>query len=223
MPAVGGGVRRDVSVYRRGSGTLCFRTLRAPARPLCSCAPPHCSRTRYNQGSNAGHESKEVQVPPPPMQHERTSTASEHDTYTVDKQSRATSPDSTEFEITYLSDLPLEKEKASPMKSRPFSPGEDKTTTTYTDSSCSPDTNYTLSEGEMPICSNSKRKYSHDRDGRNGRQMNGTLAEPAEKPCEKIESALQAVTDEIARCNTLLKAHRPTPASQVIILNTNVF
>ncbi|CAG9796858.1 unnamed protein product [Diatraea saccharalis] len=68
-------------------------------------------------------------------------------------KSRATSPDNTDAEMSSLTDLPSEKESNSKSKSArtPLSPGEQKTTTTYTDSYTQPAIDYgSLSEGELP-------------------------------------------------------------------------
>lgn len=45
--------RRDVSVYRRGSGTLCYRALPADYDPTCRCpgqVDGHCLPLPINKG-----------------------------------------------------------------------------------------------------------------------------------------------------------------------------
>ncbi|CAH1639404.1 unnamed protein product [Spodoptera littoralis] len=142
----------------------------------------------------------------------RVSIFSEQQTYTVpNKTKRSASYDNTELEMSYLSDLPLEKDVTgkSPDKGRALSPGEDKTTTTttYTESYCSPTTNYySLSEGEVPT--STKRKVSYDNSYKD-RRDDTTGAPRSEQSAAKMEAALRAIQDELARCKSLLQAQRP--------------
>ncbi|KAF9420227.1 hypothetical protein HW555_003448 [Spodoptera exigua] len=157
------------------------------------------------QASQAAHG---VQVERGLTTHQ-VSISSEQGTYTVhNKEARSVSYENTDYELSNISDLPLEKDGKSPGKARALSPGEDKTTTTtYSESYCSPTTNYSLSEGEVPTTSKRKVSYETSREKRDDdavRQSGDSTA--------KMEAALRAITEELAHCKALLQA-RPQPQS----------
>ncbi|KAJ8736687.1 hypothetical protein PYW08_007343 [Mythimna loreyi] len=198
----------DVSVYRRRSGTYCYRRgLQSQDTFACSCDNQQdgaCSHKPRNKGTQA----VDKPVNASGRERRRAVSLSDRATYTLDSKPTATSPNNTDLEMSYLSDLPMEKEKKSPMKSRPLSPGEDKTSTfTSTSYGTSPATDYSLSEGEMPA-SNFKRRYSIPDE--EWIFVNQTLAHKEETPpVQQMEAALQAITNELQRCKFLLHRHRP--------------
>ncbi|CAH0405573.1 unnamed protein product [Chilo suppressalis] len=114
------------------------------------------------------------------------------------QKSRGTSPDNTDAEISSLTDLPSEKEGKSPRT--PLSPGEDKATTTYTDSCTEPANDYTsLSEGELP-CPIQNKKISVGET-----KVNFAKIDPVS---QRMEEALNAVGMELSRCREMLRSQR---------------
>ncbi|CAH0592120.1 unnamed protein product [Chrysodeixis includens] len=166
--------------------------------------PPHALTF---QEANLQEQNRATQVELQENLPRQKTPTSDRETYTVEtrKESRATSPDNTEYEISHMSDLPSERDAKSP-RNRRLSPGEDKMTTTYTDSYTSPATNYSLSEGEMPA--SSTRRLSL-----NGRGEQTPIIRDGAPPTQKMEEALEAITEELARCKNLMLSQRPTDAT----------
>ncbi|KAJ8735225.1 hypothetical protein PYW07_006845 [Mythimna separata] len=217
----------DVSLYRRRSGTYCFRRgMQAQGTLICRCASQHDGNGSQKPRSK-GTQVADNQENMTPRERRRAVSMSDRATYTLDSKPAGTSPDNTDLEMSYLSDLPMEKEKKSPLKSRPLSPGEDKaTTSTSTSQGTSPLTDYSLSEGEMPAPATNyslsegempapatKRRLSEP--NRSGVFVNNILAHKEETPpMQQMEAALQAITTELQRCKTLLHRHRPDPLAR---------
>ncbi|KAJ0182815.1 hypothetical protein K1T71_002184 [Dendrolimus kikuchii] len=124
-------------------------------------------------------------------------------TYTVQGMAQVTDHD-TDCEISSMSDLPSENEK-TPRKI--YSPGENKLTTTYSDSYTSPydmSEYRSLSEGELP--GYGRAALSKLSQGEKPTTSNQKSQETSSSL--KMEETLQAITEELARCKQLLLSQR---------------
>ncbi|XP_068626860.1 uncharacterized protein [Battus philenor] len=116
---------------------------------------------------------------------------------------RAGSPQDTDGEISGLTDLPDERE-ASPRSI--LSPGEEKPTSTYTETYTSTADYITLSEGELPVAVSGKAPMSPGE--RSWKNSTGEIT-PPRATSQKMEEALKAISEELARCRYLLQHQRP--------------
>ncbi|XP_072937424.1 uncharacterized protein [Epargyreus clarus] len=132
----------------------------------------------------------------------RSSSPSQSRTYLIplkEKDKPLVSPDSTEYEMSSFSDLPLEKDESSDRKYR--SPGEARPTTAS--ESRADTTDYgSLSEGELPCTRESTILSAGETrvPNRTGKSHSLPLS-----TSQQMAEALSAVQQELARCTTLLK------------------
>ncbi|XP_073958067.1 uncharacterized protein isoform X2 [Choristoneura fumiferana] len=122
-------------------------------------------------------------------------------------KSRATTPENTENEISVMTDLPTERDDTTPRDV--LSPGEHKATTTS--ESYTPVQDQMLSEGEVPNGTNyPKRNVSMSTGEYPGAKLPGDINPyNQESSAQKMEAALQAISQELARCRSLLHSQRP--------------
>ncbi|KAL0851606.1 hypothetical protein ABMA28_007385 [Loxostege sticticalis] len=118
---------------------------------------------------------------------------------------RAPTPDNTDHEISSLTDLPSEKDGKSPRDA--LSPGEEKATTTYTESyTPHTTTDYsTLSEGELPGAGG-VRKDQRLSEGET--KVDSKDKEAGGRQSARMEAALASITQELSLCRDLLRAQR---------------
>ncbi|KAL0901986.1 hypothetical protein ABMA27_007122 [Loxostege sticticalis] len=118
---------------------------------------------------------------------------------------RAPTPDNTDHEISSLTDLPSEKDGKSPRDA--LSPGEEKATTTYTESyTPHTTTDYsTLSEGELPGAGG-VRKDQRLSEGET--KVDSKDKEAVGRQSARMEAALASITQELSLCRDLLRAQR---------------
>ncbi|XP_026319750.1 uncharacterized protein LOC113230166 isoform X3 [Hyposmocoma kahamanoa] len=195
--------RRELAVFRSCSGTLRFRTVDTDAVKVrrCGCAaaqPDASSVAEPAAGEGEQGDSRR-----------RSSDQGSHveDTYTVEteRRSQATSPDNTDKEISHLTDLPSEAGPCVPSytSKRRCSLGEDKQTTTYTDSYSTPTSDFgTLSEGELPQRFRSRK----DKQVRHAsvEVKPDFIQHPTQTPTSKMEQTLAAISEELVKCRQLL-------------------
>ncbi|XP_063394764.1 uncharacterized protein LOC134679803 isoform X3 [Cydia fagiglandana] len=139
-------------------------------------------------------------------------------TYTIDNKSpdsRANSPANTEHEISVMTDLPSENDGLS---SR-LSPGEHRAVSTSTSTETTPRQGYTLSEGEVPVdqehrtsksLGEVRRKDYAKEDSSFGEQRSST---------QKMEAMLQVISQELARCRSLLQTQRPQEQKKAVTVD----
>ncbi|XP_059058352.1 DNA ligase 1-like [Achroia grisella] len=110
--------------------------------------------------------------------------------------------DNTDCEISSLTDLPDEGDADVASYREPLSPGEHKATTTECTDHTTTTTDYgSLSEGELPA---PVRKRS--------KELRATAETKLIQPVsvtQKVEEALQAIGEELARCRELLHTQKP--------------
>ncbi|XP_052747579.1 uncharacterized protein LOC128199938 [Bicyclus anynana] len=133
----------------------------------------------------------------------KTSTPKHQKTYKVDRSAeltRSTSPDNTDQEISSLTDLP--NEDKSPRDY--ISPGEEKVTSTFTESyAAATTTDYgSLSLGEVPVAGVKKLSDLEMRDKHPD-------SIEISKTSNKMEEALRAISEELLRCRVLLQGQLP--------------
>ncbi|XP_053610267.1 uncharacterized protein LOC128675116 isoform X3 [Plodia interpunctella] len=129
-----------------------------------------------------------------------------------DARSRTTSPDNTDHEISHLSDLPPEHDVSGKCTRQLVSPGEQKMTTTSTDTYTEHSSEMpTMSEGEVMCSAARRRSFGETKD-----EAVGTKAyQEAASMSQKMELALQSIGEELARCRELLQStHTPEIAPE---------
>ncbi|XP_045774545.1 interaptin-like isoform X2 [Maniola jurtina] len=145
----------DVSLFRICSGTLRYKTTTRTKNKLRQCHCMRNSKTDMHTDCSPGFVGKKSSINGQPVKSQKlqpidTSTPNHQKTYNVEAEvTRSTSPDNTDHEISSLTDLP--NEDKSPRDY--ISPGEEKPTSTFSDSyATATTTDYgSLSLGEVPI------------------------------------------------------------------------
>ncbi|XP_063549025.1 uncharacterized protein LOC134756133 [Cydia strobilella] len=193
------------SLLRSCSGSQILATLYNDGRfRRCSCserATRDCSILRAPVGSSTP---KAERVPIPISPH----------TYTIDSEkSRANSPANTEHEISVMTDLPSENDD----QYERLSPGEHRTIATSTDT-YSPCQGYTLSEGEVPANLERRTSKSLGEVRRNDYAKDSSFGEQR-TPTQKMEATLQVISQELARCRSLLQTQRPREKQKAVTVD----
>ncbi|XP_061708269.1 restin homolog isoform X2 [Cydia pomonella] len=123
-------------------------------------------------------------------------------TYTIDSdKSRPNSPANTEHEISVMTDLPSENDDLYDR----LSPGEHRTIATSTDTT---PRQYTLSEGEVPVNLKRRTSKSLGEVPRNDYTKEDSSFGEQRSPAQKMEATLQVISQELARCRSLLQTQR---------------
>ncbi|CAH2049878.1 unnamed protein product, partial [Iphiclides podalirius] len=182
--------RREVNVFRTCSGTARFETVTTAVRPFERCA---CCSKNVQRDRNVARGSRTPQ--------RRSSSGG--GTYVV-RGAPSPVPADTDGEISGLTDLPDERDE-SPRNI--LSPGEERPTYTETHTST---TDITLSEGELPVSCGARKPLSPGE--RKWKNSSGEIS-PAITSSRRMEEALQAVGEELARCRQMLQRQRPQQAS----------
>ncbi|XP_063358111.1 uncharacterized protein LOC134647686 [Cydia amplana] len=103
-----------------------------------------------------------------------------------------------------MTDLPSENDDQYDR----LSPGEHRTIATSTPT-YSPRQEYTLSEGEVPVNSERRTCKSLGEVRGNNYAKEDTSFGEQRSPTQKMEATLQVISQELARCRSLLQTQRP--------------
>ncbi|XP_047985126.1 sporulation-specific protein 15-like isoform X2 [Leguminivora glycinivorella] len=127
-------------------------------------------------------------------------------TYTIEEKaqdSRPSSPENTEHEISVMTDLPSEIDDAYDR----LSPGEHRTIATSTETT--PRQGYTLSEGEVPVNLERRTSKSLGEVRRSDYAKEDSSFGEKRSSTQKMEATLKVISQELARCRSLLQTQRP--------------
>ncbi|XP_063617019.1 uncharacterized protein LOC134790150 isoform X2 [Cydia splendana] len=197
----------SLSLFRSCSGSQILATLHKDSRfRRCSCS----ERTTHNCSilrAPIGSSTPKAERPPLMSPH----------TYTIDKSrdSRANSPANTEHEISVMTDLPSENDDLS----NRLSPGEHRTVSTSTSTKATPREGYTLSEGEVPVYQERRTSKSLGEVRRNDYAKEDSSFGEQRSPTQKMEAMLQVISQELARCRSLLQTQRPQEQKKAVTVD----
>nr|XP_034833855.1 uncharacterized protein LOC117990517 [Maniola hyperantus] len=202
---------RDVSMFHTCTGTLRFKTTTSTQNKFRQCHRTRNSKTDMHTDCSPGLVGEKSSVNCLPVKQSGklqpidTSTPNRQKTYDIEASAevtRSSSPDNTDHEISSLTDLT--NEDKSPRDY--ISPGEEKPTSTFSDSyAAATTTDYgSLSLGEVPMTG--AKKLSDIQIRHKTTDSNYISTKPY-----KMEEALHAIGEELTRCRELLQGQLPAP------------